>query len=368
LNGCKESAFENEHTDVDSTIEIEGIISDTGSDSINSVYSSIEADNDEEQMNSESKIDKNQIINESSDDTYATTSEDEIISFISVTTERLNVREDAGIENDVVYLIDRADTYFRRVFKVHGDKMDEESQKWLLIEYDIDKFGWIASWYTEPILDDAKKREIALEYAEILNSRSYDDLLDFLQEYNGMDEDSLNNLLLLFNMLYGDSEIVDVKLYTECDEARREYLLIYDNGSTQEVIVTYNDYRDSYRLSSHTISYCNQVCNRMNSYINVIMREDWEEAVYMTAPLWIEEEIIFPEYDEGWLDQYKETFDLNTIDWKITGYSDWEYECTIFGTKDDQYKEHQITIYCADGLIGQTDDFLFKDVKFYEEF
>lgn len=85
----------------------------------------------------------------------------------------------------------------------------------------------------------------------------------------------------------------------------------------------------------------------------------------MSASNWVEQEIILPEYEESWLDKYKEKFDLDTIDWKLTTYQDWTYGYVIYGNKKGNYAEHRITIYCADGLVGHTDDFVFEDVEFF---
>lgn len=67
-------------------------------------------------------------------------------SYVMITADGLNVREEASINSKVI-----ASVYKDRVYEVVDIKQDKHGDDWFLIYKNYNLSGWIASWYTKSV-------------------------------------------------------------------------------------------------------------------------------------------------------------------------------------------------------------------------
>ncbi|MCT4598146.1 MAG: SH3 domain-containing protein [Vallitalea sp.] len=286
-------------------------------------------------------------------------------AYITVLPDILNVREQPTLNSGVISTIDKEYSYMDRVFTVIEEKTDEDDNIWYKVEYEAEKYGWIASWYTEPTTDILNLRSRVEEFTSLRNEKDNNGLFDFINKHNYIGIEEFEKLVSLYDMLYSDDKIIDITLSGTLYDSRT-YSLVYESGIIQQVIVS-SGLDKHHNFFENTLKYADTIDWWMNNYIDTLKAEDWEDAVRRSASMWVEQDIIIPEYDENWLSKYKEHFDLNTLDWKLVSLEDgYMYTCAIYGEKDSIYYEHIIHVWTSDGLIGHSDDFVFKDVEFYQ--
>lgn len=284
------------------------------------------------------------------------------IEFAAVLPDVLNVRESHTTESAILSTIERKYSFERYTFQILDSALDDEEQLWYKIEYEEDKYGWIAGWYTEVVFEDLEYRKIAEEFAGIVNSRNYDDFRAFLDTHWRY-KHYYDYVFEHYDMLYDGGTIEDI-LFSRDGKYDKTYSLVYDNGLIQEVSIEEDS--EEWTIFEHTIAYSIYIEEIMNVYIDAIKDENWEDVTSILSPP--EYTGDYPEYQEEWLVGYKNSYDLDSIEWKLEREIDlWEYEAVIYGYKDGEYQEHIVTIWTADSLLGIIDSYLQPEFVYWED-
>lgn len=273
---------------------------------------------------------------------------------IVITTDILNVRQTPSIESTIISTV-----YERSVYTVIDIASDEVDNTWYKIHYDDNKVGWIASWYTEPTKENIEFRSIAEEFATIINERNYVALNKFV----GIRALNLEYVFDDYDILYGDAKINKVKLSKEIGSTKY-YSLVYDTGVIQEINIS-PSINDEIMLRDHVIDYSIDLNNTMSSYINTLKERSWDDALCLLMPY--EYKGVFPNYNEDWLCNYEEHFDLESINWKLNReINQLEFECIIYGEKDSVYYEHPIIVITSNGVVDLIDNFIMPEYMYWE--
>ena len=283
--------------------------------------------------------------------------------YIVMKTEVLNVRDQPSLDGNVLSTIDQEHWIMERVVLLIDEETDSEDNLWYKVEYDVNKYGWIASWYTEQVTEITDFKMKVEEFASIINEGSENKLLEFLNLHTFFEGD-IDVLLELYSMLYQDSEIIDTRLYGSYSDMR-EYLITYESGVTMSVMLSHST-NAGIQFYENTIRHSDTIKWWLDAYIDVLKNKDWEGAVNMSNHMGYEEIYRKPEYSVSWLDLYIDNFDLETLNWRlIRHYDSGSYDCEIYGFKGTEPMAHMIYVYTANNVIAHDDDYVFNDFDFY---
>lgn len=213
--------------------------------------------------------------------------------------------------------------------------------------------------------------ELILEkFIEVINKNDPNGFYDIKEYLQPSIRDNIEFYSDYFPTILKDYEAIfhseDVVLYelvgiSNGSNAIYEFKLTSESGFTYPIRI-YKAEEDIYHIIDIVINYVDDKERKVKNFIEAIRDNDSEALAFSLASCEGSEMTYPVAYAEEVLDKYKEVFDLESINWKFTGFIEdfIKYRMIVFGTKNGEVVTHEFILITGDGLVGIIDEWVPK--------